>query len=88
MTVLGTINITERQMAFEKKPNCKFTCAQVIQMNKTKYVVDGEEMTAMAIASAMTKKRAVKYSHAHKFQGTIYQLTTNEKNASYWGAFS
>ena len=32
MNVLGTINITERQMAFEKKPNCKFTCAQVIQM--------------------------------------------------------
>lgn len=32
MRVLGTINITERQMAFEKKPNCKFTCAQVIQM--------------------------------------------------------
>ena len=30
--VLETINITERQMAFEKKPNCKFTCAQVIQM--------------------------------------------------------
>ena len=24
MNVLGTINITERQMAFEKKPNCKF----------------------------------------------------------------
>ena len=32
MNVLGTINITEKQMAFEKKPNCKFTCAQVIQM--------------------------------------------------------
>lgn len=32
MRVLETINITERQMAFEKKPNCKFTCAQVIQM--------------------------------------------------------
>ena len=32
MNVLETINITERQMAFEKKPNCKFTCAQVIQM--------------------------------------------------------
>ena len=32
MNILGTINITERQMAFEKKPNCKFTCAQVIQM--------------------------------------------------------
>ena len=32
MNVLGTINITERQMAFEKKPNCKFTCTQVIQM--------------------------------------------------------
>ena len=32
MNVLGTINITERQMAFEKKPNCKFTCAQLIQM--------------------------------------------------------
>ena len=23
MNVLGTINITEKQMAFEKKPNCK-----------------------------------------------------------------
>lgn len=32
MNALGTINITEKQMAFEKKPNCKFTCAQVIQM--------------------------------------------------------
>ena len=32
MNVLGTINITEKQIAFEKKPNCKFTCAQVIQM--------------------------------------------------------
>ncbi len=32
MSVLETINITERQMAFEKKPNCKFTCSQVIQM--------------------------------------------------------
>jgi Transposase DDE domain. len=32
MSILGVINITERQMAFEKKPNCKFTCAQVIQM--------------------------------------------------------
>ena len=32
MNVLGTINITERQMVYEKKPNCKFTCAQVIQM--------------------------------------------------------
>lgn len=32
MNILGTINITERQMAFEKKPNCKFTCAQVIQL--------------------------------------------------------
>jgi len=32
MNVLGTINITERQMAFEKKPNCKFTCSQVIQL--------------------------------------------------------
>lgn len=32
MNVLSTINITERQMAFEKKPNCKFTCAQVIQL--------------------------------------------------------
>ena len=30
MNVLGTINITEKQMAFEKKPNCKFTCSQVI----------------------------------------------------------
>ncbi len=25
MNVLGTINITERQMAFEKRRNCKFT---------------------------------------------------------------
>ena len=32
MNVLESINITERQMAFEKKPNCKFTCRQVIQM--------------------------------------------------------
>jgi 3-methyladenine DNA glycosylase AlkC len=32
MKVLENINITEKQMAFEKKPNCKFTCAQVIQM--------------------------------------------------------
>ena len=32
MKVLEKINITEKQMAFEKKPNCKFTCAQVIQM--------------------------------------------------------
>lgn len=32
MNILGTINITERQMAFEKRPNCKFTCSQVIQM--------------------------------------------------------
>lgn len=32
MKVLETINITERQMAFEKRPNCKFTCAQVIQL--------------------------------------------------------
>lgn len=32
MNVLGTINITERQMAFEKRRNCKFTCAQVIQL--------------------------------------------------------
>ena len=30
MNVLGTINITEKQIAFEKKPNCKFTCSQVI----------------------------------------------------------
>ena len=32
MRVLETIHITEKQMAFEKRPNCKFTCAQVIQM--------------------------------------------------------
>lgn len=32
MNILGTINITERQIAFKKKPNCKFTCAQVIRM--------------------------------------------------------
>lgn len=32
MNVLETINITARQMAFEKKPNCKFTCRQLIQM--------------------------------------------------------
>lgn len=32
MNVLSTINITERQMAFEKRRNCKFTCAQVIQL--------------------------------------------------------
>ena len=29
MKVLENINITEKQMAFEKKPNCKLTCAQV-----------------------------------------------------------
>ena len=32
MNVLGTINITEKQLAYEKKPNCKFTCAQIVQM--------------------------------------------------------
>lgn len=32
MNVRGTINITERQMAFERRANCKFTCAKVIQM--------------------------------------------------------
>ena len=32
MNVLGMINITERQIAYEKKTNSKFTCSQVIQM--------------------------------------------------------
>lgn len=39
----------------------------MIKMSKTKYAVGGEEMTATAIASAMTKKKAVKYSRSHKF---------------------
>lgn len=36
-------------------------------MSKTKYSVAGEDMTATAIASAMVKKKAFKYSRAHKF---------------------
>ena len=32
MSVLETINFTERQMAFEMMPTCKFTCAHIIQL--------------------------------------------------------
>jgi hypothetical protein len=39
----------------------------MIRMGKTKYMIDGNEMTATAIASAMTKKKSVKYSRAHKY---------------------
>lgn len=39
----------------------------MIKMGKTKYTVSGEDMTATAIASAMTRKKEVKYSRAHKF---------------------
>ena len=39
----------------------------MIKMGKTKYMIDGNEMTATAIASAMTKKKSVKYSRAHKY---------------------
>ena len=39
----------------------------MIKMGKTKYTVAGEDMTARAIASAMVRKKAVKYSRAHKF---------------------
>ena len=39
----------------------------MIKMSKTKYSVNGEDMTATAIVSAMVRKKAVKYSRAHKF---------------------
>ena len=39
----------------------------MIKMGKTKYTVAGDDMTARAIASATARKRAVKYSRAHKF---------------------
>ncbi len=39
----------------------------MIKMSKTKYMIGDEEMTAAAIASAMTKRKSVKYSHAYKF---------------------
>ena len=39
----------------------------MIKMSKTKYIVAGEDMTARAIASAMARKKAVKYSRAHRF---------------------
>lgn len=39
----------------------------MIKMGKTKYTVAGEDMTARAVASAMVRKKAVKYSRAHKF---------------------
>ena len=39
----------------------------MIKMGKTKYSVAGEDMTARAIASTMVRKKAEKYSRAHKF---------------------
>ena len=49
----------------------------MIKMSKTKYVVDGAEMTATAIIASATKKKAVKYSRSHKF----YFFETNAKFA-------
>lgn len=38
-----------------------------IKMGKTKYAVNGAEMTSTAIASSMVRKKLVKYSRAYKF---------------------
>lgn len=73
----------ESKVEKRKEEYCWFTCKEVvnyirrkgskshligmIKMSKTKYSINGEDMTAKAIASAMVRKKAVKYSRAHKF---------------------
>lgn len=71
MKVLENINITEKQMAFEKKPNCKFTCAQVIQM-----------MTLFPFFSIKNVANYVGSSHQSLFdcqKDMFYRILSNDR---------
>ena len=59
--------VCKEVVQYVRRPGSKAHLLGMVKMGKTKYTVSGKDMTAHAIASAMVKRKAVKYSRAHKF---------------------